>query len=298
MKNIYCIVGPSGVGKTTVVEYLEQNYNLKTISSYTDRPKRRDDETGHIFVTPEQFDHLGKLVAYTEYNGFRYGVTPDFIDSHDLYVIDPPGVRMLKEKYRGRKGIKIIGLTADTETLRYRMWKRGDSPEAINKRIATDAQWFSRSRLGFSYDLLLHANGIIPTGDAIWEYIKHTEKYCSPDLKIYQINPDYDFDGVVFCGSTELKQRAKRQTGSDTHVFVNLSIYDEVWSGDMSFTSLDEVYEYFNSDMRPNPNDYHSLSVSDIVEIAHNPVYELNGRWFVDSFGFRKLDDDVYLSLA
>ena len=81
MRNIYLFVGPSGVGKTTIVEKLSRDYGFSVVSSYTDRPMRYDGETGHVFLTKEEFDALPELCAYTEFNGHRYGVTSDMVDN-------------------------------------------------------------------------------------------------------------------------------------------------------------------------------------------------------------------------
>ena len=54
MKNCYLIVGQSGSGKTTIMTTLEEKYELKSIQSYTTRPKRSDGETGHIFISDEE----------------------------------------------------------------------------------------------------------------------------------------------------------------------------------------------------------------------------------------------------
>lgn len=153
MKNIYLIIGPSGSGKTTIANELRDVYELKTVESYTTRPPRYPGERGHIFVSDEEFDHLGEMVAYTEYNGFRYGVTADIIDQNDIYVIDPPGVEHMKNHYHGDKGIVTIGLDV-SETIRaLRMMKRGDSICDILKRIETDAQWFDNKEVKLIYDI-------------------------------------------------------------------------------------------------------------------------------------------------
>ena len=54
-KGIYLIVGKSGSGKTTLVEALKK-YGYTSIESYTTRPKRFEGETGHTFITEEEFD--------------------------------------------------------------------------------------------------------------------------------------------------------------------------------------------------------------------------------------------------
>lgn len=113
LKNIYLIVGPSGSGKTSIANELETTYGYKAVESYTTRPPRHPGERGHIFVSDEEFDALGPMCAYTEYNGYQYGVTADVIDSHDIYVIDPYGVKYLVEHYQGKKEILAIRLMVD-----------------------------------------------------------------------------------------------------------------------------------------------------------------------------------------
>lgn len=153
MKNIYLIIGPSGSGKTTIANELHVIYGLNVVESYTTRPPRYPGEKGHIFVSDDEFDKLGEMVAYTEYNGFRYGVTADIIDQNDIYVIDPPGVEHMKKHYHGDKGIVTIGLDV-SETIRaLRMMKRGDSLRDILRRIETDAQWFDNKEVKLIYDI-------------------------------------------------------------------------------------------------------------------------------------------------
>ena len=139
---LFCIAGPSGVGKTTVVDLLEKE-GYKVISSYTDRPMRYPNETGHHFLTAAEFDRLPPLVAYTEYSGHRYGTTQQQIDENDLYVIDIEGIRTLKNSYRGEKKIKVIALTADDNILRARMFARGDSELAVTQRRTFDEKAFA-----------------------------------------------------------------------------------------------------------------------------------------------------------
>ena len=131
-KNIYLFVAQSGCGKTTITESLENNHDLKSIQSYTTRPQRCNGETGHIFVSDEEFDKLENLVAYTLFNNYRYATTAEQVDTHDLYVIDPKGVEYFKEHYKGEKGIKIIYLTSPLTTRYERMVVRAKHSGASN----------------------------------------------------------------------------------------------------------------------------------------------------------------------
>ena len=125
-KFIFLIVGCSGSGKTTITEQLEQRYGLKSIQSYTTRPKRYDDETGHTFVTDEEFDKLTDYVAYTEFAGFRYCATAEQVEDNDLYIIDPKGVDFFMKSYKGSKTPKVIFINSDLTTRYERMKSRAE----------------------------------------------------------------------------------------------------------------------------------------------------------------------------
>lgn len=150
MKNIYLIVAPSGAGKTTITEFLENNYGLKSIQSYTTRPPRFEGETGHTFISDEDFDKLTDMVAYTEFDNNRYCATSQQVEENDLYVINPKGTEYFNQFYKGDKQIKIIYIEADITTRYERMKKRAEDNgytylEAVDhslKRIANDVQEF------------------------------------------------------------------------------------------------------------------------------------------------------------
>lgn len=178
MKNIYCIVGVSGSGKTTLAELLEGKYGLKTVQSYTTRPQRYEGETGHIFVTKEEFDALGEMCAYTNFAGNEYGVTADLVDACDTYVIDVAGVKYLKEKYHGEKSIRTIALRCSEAVVRNRMAARGDSEEKINERIEHD--FFAFMDIGDVADVNFDVTLLTPENlaDKVFEYILEQEGFA------------------------------------------------------------------------------------------------------------------------
>ena len=125
-KYIFLIVGCSGSGKTTITEQLEQKYGLKSIQSYTTRPKRSENEAGHIFVTDAEFDKLTDMVAYTKFDNNQYCAITEQVENNDLYVIDPKGIEYFREHYHGNKGIKIIYIDSSLSTRYERMKKRAE----------------------------------------------------------------------------------------------------------------------------------------------------------------------------
>ena len=97
-KPLYLFVGRSASGKTTIANILEEKHGYKQVQSYTTRPPRYNGEVGHVFISENEFDNLGELAAYTEYNGYRYCTTVEQLQECDVYVIDVLGVETLLKK--------------------------------------------------------------------------------------------------------------------------------------------------------------------------------------------------------
>ena len=184
---IFLIVGCSGSGKTTITEQLEQKYGLKSIQSYTTRPKRYEDESGHIFVSDEEFDKLTDMVAYTEFAGNRYCAIAEQVENNDLYIIDPKGVDFFMKAYKGSKTPKIIFISSNLTTRYERMVGRAETKgkshqEAIESsltRIVNDASEFYDYIQGQAWiDYVCKNNGndkLEDIVDKIFDYISSCE---------------------------------------------------------------------------------------------------------------------------
>ncbi|MEF9984170.1 MAG: hypothetical protein RR806_08750 [Oscillospiraceae bacterium] len=140
---IFLIVGESGSGKTTIVKELEKKYELKSISSYTTRPKREFNEYGHIFISADEFNKLENICAYSEIQGNQYGATSEQVDMSDLYVIDVGGIEYFKTNFKGTKRVKVIYIQVPTVDRYLRMIQRGDAIEEALARINIDRKSFS-----------------------------------------------------------------------------------------------------------------------------------------------------------
>lgn len=144
---LYLLVGQSGSGKTTMADQMELAYGYKAVQSYTTRPRRYDNETGHIFLSDEEFNKLTDIVAYTDYNGFRYCTTAEQLDKSKVYVIDVPGVEYLLEKYNNiNRPIVVLYFDTNTKTRVLRMIDRGDSDANIVARLLEDGEdnWYDQ----------------------------------------------------------------------------------------------------------------------------------------------------------
>lgn len=174
---LYLFVGKSSSGKTTVANFLEQKHGLKQVNSYTTRSPRYDGEIGHIFVNNTEFDNLGELVAYTEYNGFKYGTTAEQLDQCSIYVIDIPGIETLLKKYYNNRPIVVIYFDTNVHTRINRMRDRGDSDADIISRLLQDEKddWLNK---------LDHL---------IWHYYRIIGK----DVELYSINANEHLEKVL-----------------------------------------------------------------------------------------------------
>jgi guanylate kinase len=172
---LFCFVGKSASGKTTIAELLESKYKYKTLQSYTTRPKRHENETGHTFISEEEFSELENIIAYTEYNGYKYCATQNQIDEVSIYVIDVPGVETLLQKYKTERPIIIIYFDTSIITRIDRMIERGSSDMEIVSRLRND-----------------EAN----------DWFRDIKKLCGEDVskqptKVYTIDADQDVNNVL-----------------------------------------------------------------------------------------------------
>lgn len=157
---ILLLVGKSGSGKSTVAEALNNAYEWRILQSYTTRPKRYENESGHIFIDKEEFDLLENLCAYTIFDGYEYCATQEQVDNAEVYIIDPAGVEYFKKLYKGDKMVIPIYLEAPNKILWERMRERGDSILSAARRILHDKKAFK----GFeqSAGVRIHAEDDLP----------------------------------------------------------------------------------------------------------------------------------------
>lgn len=172
-KTIFCILGESGSGKDTLVEYTLKEFklDLKPVLSYTDRPIRQGEQNGkeHIFLSKEEMTEFlnsnkKDIAAYTQIGetGYRYCAMTSVIDRSDIYIIDPNGLKEFKERTGDRYNIVSIYIDCPLQERRKRAEKRGDDVAKFEARVAAESNQFAKFREEHGYDHVID-NGSMST---------------------------------------------------------------------------------------------------------------------------------------
>lgn len=153
---IFCISGPSGVGKGTIVkELMRIDPELAISVSCTTRSPRPGEKDGvdYFFITHEEFQNKldrGEFLEYDEHFGNYYGTLKDYVtmlaDQDKLVIleIDVVGAFMAKNYYGSTcRVVNIFIKPPSLEVLEERLQKRGsETEEQLEER---------RDRVKFEY---------------------------------------------------------------------------------------------------------------------------------------------------
>ena len=119
IKKIYdvmIILGPSGVGKSSMMKNLPRNFQQVRI--VTTREARKNDGDEKIIVTEEEFNRMvenGDIMAFEEHSGNKYGVKKrdieDIIEAKKIAVMDFKSQAYIKMKIKSRISVHGVSVT-------------------------------------------------------------------------------------------------------------------------------------------------------------------------------------------
>lgn len=163
---LICIVGETASGKDSITKAAVEkmsNYEIRTVCSYADRPKRKNEIDGveHYFISTDEFNKLKEerkddILAYThiqkDNTGYQYMALNDELKKSHLYIIDPQGLYFLQEKYSDTVDIVSVYIYASLETRLRRASSRSDFNDEFQKRVEAERSQFDRFREKHLYD--------------------------------------------------------------------------------------------------------------------------------------------------
>lgn len=159
---IFCIIGKTGAGKSTIAKEVSRALDIPIIVSYTSRPKRSNEKNGidYNYVNNKYFELYHKdfidLREYTVATGevWKYGIRKNQIQKRKDYiaVVDVQGFNNLSKHFE----TKAILIDSHDTVIFQRLAKRGDSKAEIMRRLEDD-----KRRLTEFMDVLPIENRII-----------------------------------------------------------------------------------------------------------------------------------------
>ena len=147
--------GPSGVGKSTIINELINHKELYFSISHTTREKRHNEENGvdYFFINEVEFNNLISQNFFIEYERYCtdfYGTGKDQLNSRDVITVLDVEVNGATKLLQENDTFIGIFIDIDNDELIERLKERGHDKEFINKRM--DLANLQRSKISeFDY---------------------------------------------------------------------------------------------------------------------------------------------------
>lgn len=133
MHKVFCIIGRTASGKSTITRKVSENMGLKILKSYTTREMRENETvetTDHTHIPSNAvINYKDEMVAYTERVGYCSFATERQLVESDLYIINPSGYYDLALAVSRRElDVELIPvfITVPYKINRQRAVERGD----------------------------------------------------------------------------------------------------------------------------------------------------------------------------
>lgn len=140
---LFIITGASGTGKTTISNYLRDNYGIQRVITHTTRPPRTNELDGrdYYFETETSFEQ-NHYIESVSYSGYHYGSSREALQRawqkqpFVSLVVETKGAEAYAQVMPQQIVVLFITVT-DPEVLLPRLEARGDQPAEIEKRLAS-----------------------------------------------------------------------------------------------------------------------------------------------------------------
>lgn len=172
------VLGRTASGKDSLVCKLCERTKLKSITSYTTRPRRENEGDTHIFTTEDVYEQMqteGRVAAYTEIAGYHYWTTVDQLYDNDVYIIDYRGVQTLRElNLPNLRFVTVFVNTPDKVREERALNQRKDDRFVFRKRSLDESAQFREMLKGADFDYSV-SNIELPKAYSVLRWISEVE---------------------------------------------------------------------------------------------------------------------------
>lgn len=195
------VAGRNSAGKSLIAKKVAEALGLNVVKSYaTRKPRPEELEKGlencdHIFVSDEEYDKLENITAETEINGARYCTTQEILDNSDIYVIDPKGIKDLKERCGSRYKLLQFYIYADADKRAARFVARGESKAKFESREQSEGEQFCDYENNHGWDIIIYNNWDIDT--AVKTMLGYVRPIMTPVIEARQKQADEEFEKMM-----------------------------------------------------------------------------------------------------
>ena len=177
------LVGPAGVGKSTIARRLSEKMDVKYIASATTRQKRPGDDNAKVYEYIDREEFFRRLdqdafleyaQVYDEYYGTPKHPALDYLASGQdvLLEIDVQGA--MQARYQYPNALLVFILPPDAPTLLQRLVdRRRDSPEEIQKRFRVAKREVQMAKGSRAFDHMVINDTVDRAVEEIIKTVKH-----------------------------------------------------------------------------------------------------------------------------
>lgn len=187
------LVGPSGVGKSTISNILQERLHVSYTVSVTTRPRHDADAKGKLYehVTHDEFfkrlnadEYLEYAQVYDEYYATPKHPALDYLASGRDVLLEIDFQGAMQVRYHYPEALLLFILPPDEETLLQRLTDRGrDSAKSIQNRFHAAKREIAMGKGSRAFDYMVINDDLEPAVEEIIKILHHKRAERAHELR-------------------------------------------------------------------------------------------------------------------